>query len=317
MVNKSISQAFKERLQLRSSDWLFYGITPPKRNNSPEKLYEIASLQNERISNLSPDALVVYDIQDESCRTAIERPFPFLETLAPEDYFKTYLSGIRTPGIVYHSVAQQTEDTFRQWLRENQPDALVLVGAPSGSSRGLMTLQRAYEIRQEFADEIPLGGIVIPERHSRKGDEHLRVWSKIDAGCSFFISQCVYSVESTKNFLSDYHWFARRQERETVPIIFTLTPCGSEQTLNFMKWLGIAIPDWIRNELLYAADMLECSLKICTSIAEELSFFCQERNIPFGFNIESVSIRKQEIDASVVLAREVGQLLQERNAEVL
>lgn len=316
MKNTHFSTIFKERLQLRSSDWLLYGITPPKRSNSLEKLNEIAAVQNERIAGLFPDALVVYDIQDESCRTEIERPFPFLETLTPEDYLKTHLSGIQTPGIIYHSVAHQPEAEFRQWLLRNQPDALVLVGSPSGSSQNALTLQRAYEIRQELAADLPLGGIVIPERHSRKGDEHLRVWSKIDAGCSFFISQCVYSVESTKNFLSDYHCHARQQGKEPVPVIFTLTPCGSEQTLHFMKWLGIAVPDWIRNELLYAADMLECSLKICLSIAEELSAFCRERAIPFGFNIESVSIRRQEIDASIALAKEVGILLQEKNVWV-
>jgi hypothetical protein len=36
--------------------------------------------------------------------------------------------------------------------------------------------------------------------------------------------------------------------------------------------------------------------------ARELADFCYGIGIPFGFNVESVSIRKEEIDASAALA---------------
>lgn len=41
-----------------------------------------------------------------------------------------------------------------------------------------------------------------------------------------------------------------------------------------------------------------------------VSVFCRGLQMPFGFNVESVSIRKVEIEASVLLAKEVGTLLQ-------
>ena len=37
-----------------------------------------------------------------------------------------------------------------------------------------------------------------------------------------------------------------------------------------------------------------------------------ERNIPFGFNIESVAIRKEEIEASVKMANDIGQMLKDK-----
>ena len=30
-----------------------------------------------------------------------------------------------------------------------------------------------------------------------------------------------------------------------LPVILTFSPCGSQKTLAFMKWLGIAFPRWL------------------------------------------------------------------------
>ena len=76
-----------------------------------------------------------------------------------------------------------------------------------------------------------------------------------------------------------------------------------------MKWLGIDIPSWMKNELIHSDNILERSIRISTMIAEELTHFCTEKKIPFGFNIESVSIRKSEIDASVELLENVKKLI--------
>jgi hypothetical protein len=68
-----------------------------------------------------------------------------------------------------------------------------------------------------------------------------------------------------------------------------------------MKWLGISFPRWLENELRHAPDPLERSVKLCEQIFNELFEFAREKRIPLGFNVESVSIRKSEIDASVEL----------------
>lgn len=43
--------------------------------------------------------------------------------------------------------------------------------------------------------------------------------------------------------------------------------------------------------------------------ARDLITFCRRLELPFGINVESVTIRKVEIEASVELAREVRGLL--------
>ena len=182
----------------------------------------------------------------------------------------------------------------------------VFVGAASKSQAVTVSLSEAYELKEKTNSELLLGGVTIPERHQSKGDEHLRVFKKITQGCSFFVSQGVYDVNASKNFLSDYYYYGREENIPLVPILFTLTPCGSLKTLQFMKWLGISFPRWLENELIHAHDILEKSVDFSEQSWLELKNFANEKGIPVGCNIESVAIRKVEIDASIELLRRVG-----------
>ena len=135
------------------------------------------------------------------------------------------------------------------------------------------------------------------------------MFNKVDKGCNFFISQCIYNINNAKNFLSDYYYNSVDNNREVLPIIFTLTPCGSIKTMEFMEWLGIDIPTWLKNDLKHSKDILADSIKVCKNIAEELLAYCKDKNIPIGFNIESVSIRKAEIEASIELLKDVKSMM--------
>ena len=147
-----------------------------------------------------------------------------------------------------------------------------------------------------------LGGVAIPERHSRREDEHLRLIGKQAAGCSYFVTQVVYDVNAAKNLVSDYKYECERQGISPVPIVFTFSVCGSMRTLEFLRWLGVDVPKWIENDLRHSADPLADSLEQAHATAVELIAYCRRLGMPFGLNVESVSIRRTEIEASVDLA---------------
>jgi 5,10-methylenetetrahydrofolate reductase len=152
---------------------------------------------------------------------------------------------------------------------------------------------------------LPSGGVAIPERHSRRGDEHLRLLTKQGAGSTFFVTQVVYDVNAAKNLISDYHYECLARAIAPVPVVFTFSVCGSLKTLDFLRWLGVDVPRWIENDLTHAADTLDASYQQALAAATELIGFCRTRGMPFGINVESVSIRRIEIDASVSLAAEL------------
>jgi hypothetical protein len=291
-----------------SGEFLLFAVTPPRLTTSSEEAAEIGRVTLERLRSPAIDGLVLYDIDDESDRNPDERPFPFLPTMDPADYLGRDLAALEVPAIVYRAVGKYREEQFRSWLEEQDPSKAlaVFVGSSSRDKAVHTTLARAYELRDEVQPELPLGGVAIAERHGRTGDEHLRLIAKQAAGCSFFITQIVYDVNAAKNLISDYHHECAARHLEPVPIVFSFSVCGSLKTLEFLRWLGVAVPRWIENELRYADDTLEASYEQAAATAVDLIAFCRRLGVPFGLNVESVSIRKVEIEASVRLAARLG-----------
>lgn len=284
---------------------MLFALTPPRLKTATDRVAEIAETTMERLRPLGLDGLILYDIDDESSRNPSERPFPFSPTLDPAEYLHKYLAAWRTPVIVYRAVGKYGRDDLGSWLSSQDTARVmtVLVGAPSAGPATAVSLSQAQDLRRHLSPDLLLGGVAIPERHSRRSDEHLRLIAKQEAGCRFFVTQVVYDVNAAKNLVSDYKYQCAAAGIDPVPIVFTFSVCGSMKTLEFLRWLGVEVPRWIENDLRHAADTLATSQEQAYSAAVELTSYCRGLGVPFGINVESVSIRRVEIDASVDLAR--------------
>ncbi len=285
-------------------EFLLFALTPPRLSTTPEKAQEIADVTFERLKPLDVDGLILYDIDDEVDRNPDERPFPFFPTMDPADYLDRHLKNWRTPVVVYRATAKYSEQELRDWMAslDTATRMAVFVGASTRETRVATTLRRAQQLRSEVNPKLLLGAVAIPERHTRNGDEHLRLAAKQDAGCSYFVTQVIYDVNAAKNLVSDYAHECRDRGLDPVPIVFTFSACGSMQTLEFLRWLGVDVPRWVVNDLRHADDALDASLEHAEATALELISFCRRLGVPFGINVESVSIRRLEIEASVRLA---------------
>jgi hypothetical protein len=294
----------QRRITSRQGEFLLFALTPPRLSTTPEEAQGIADVTFRRLEPLDVDGLILYDIADEADRNPEERPFPFLPTMDPADYLDRHLQVWRTPVVVYRATPKYSEEELRDWLgsQDTTRRMAVFVGASSREKRVATTLRRAQQLRAEIAPDLLLGAVAIPERHTRKGDEHLGLIAKQEAGCSYFVTQVVYDVNGAKNLVSDYAYECRDRGLDPLPIVFTLSVCGSMKTLEFLRWLGVDVPRWIENDLRHADDTLDASLEQAEATALELMSFCRHLGVPFGLNIESVSIRKVEIEASVRLA---------------
>ncbi len=294
----------QRRIVERTGEFLLFAVTPPRLATGPEQSRQIAELTIERLQPLGIDGLVLYDIDDESDRNASERPFPFLPTTDPAEYLARDLAALNVPAVVYRAVGKYAEHDLASWLGEQDPSRVlsVFVGASSREKSVATSLRRAYELRTEVRPDVLLGGVAIPERHSRGGAEHLRLLAKQTEGCSFFVTQIVYDANAAKGLASDYHYECVARGLEPVPIVFTFSVCGSVKTLDFLQWLGVDVPRWIENELRHADDTLDASYDQALATALDLIAFCRRIGVPFGLNVESVSIRGVEIAACVRLA---------------
>lgn len=304
----------KDKILNKNTGIITYAITPPKKANSPEKISEISQRHVERIKNIDIDGLIIYDIQDEADRLKDERPFPFFETVDPAIYNRDYLKNLDVEKIIYRCVGKYTADELKESIGyDAEEDKFsVFVGAASKQQEVKLRLSEAYNLKESLDGNLTLGGIVIPERHTKYEDEHMKIVNKSKKGCKFFVSQVIYNVEASKNLLSDYFYYCEDNNIEMVPILFTITPCGSTKTLEFMKWLGINIPKWLENDLIHSEDILDKSIALSKSIFEELLDFALEKGIPIGCNVESLSIRKVEIEASIQLVKDIKSIIEEK-----
>lgn len=305
---------FLDKVRNRESGILLYGISPPKTISTPEKIQEIATKTLSILRNLDIDALVVYDLQDEAERTNEERPFPFVSCLDPHLYASQHLQALQIPKIIYRPAGKFTKEELSHWLHDLSQKQLypVFVGLPSPDSVPKTTLTDAYKIwRDNHQHHSIIGAVTIPERHAILKDEDARMLDKMNCGVSYFISQCIFNVDYTKVVLDDLSAACRRDNRKIPTVIFTLTLCGNMKTLAFLEWLGIHIPENIKNEFRASADCLGLSVDIATRVAKDLADYCVKHEIPFGFNVESVSARQAEVEASLELLKTVSGIFQD------
>ena len=298
--------AFRDKICARRAGILTYGLTPPRAAHETHKLVEIAERQRALIRSLPVDAVVLYDLQDESSRDASPRPFAFLPTLDPFRYAHDYLGDPERELIVYRAVADHDPAEFAAWLaaadKSAQPAAVSFVGSPARAAHAAarLSLKQAYALHAAHCKRLLLGGICIAERHLKKGDEHVRMLEKQALGCAFFVSQAVYDAAASEALLRDLAAAASARGVLPAPLLLTITPCGSEKALEFMKWLGISFAPAVEQRLRKSGDMLRESVAICEELIRK---FARQSSgsIPLGINVESVSIRRADIDAAAAL----------------
>ena len=292
----------KEKILNKEKGLVLYGLTPPKAEFEEVKLREIAERWTGRINDIKADGLVLYEVQDESERNDSERTFEFSGTLSPEIYYKKYLN-VATPSIFYRVASGYSEDEFRSALKAQSSNLNVLVGATSSTQKVRLNLARAYEIAEEFGD-LAVGGVCIAERHGKKGDEPQRMREKIAAGAKFFISQAIFDAELTRKFLEEC-----AAAKISEPIFLTFSTAGNPKTLEFIKWLGVSVPNSVEERLNLSSDYLASSCEIIKEIWCELKKFGDKNGLNLSINIESVMAKRAEIEASLELTKSIRELV--------
>lgn len=297
--------------------WItLYGTTPPRAGATADQIERAATRLAERVQSLPLDGLVVYDVQDEQARTASPRPFPFLPTLDSRLYAAHLRQLTGLSPITYKCVSATRIADWQNWLLTAQQqyrlDCLSLVGQPSShSSTPTLPLTQAIRLAAAHPGNFLLGGVVIAERHRPERSESHRLLQKSAAGCRFFISQAVYHAETTISLLHDYARDCREYGLPPQRVILTFVPCGRAKTMEFIRWLGVSIGDATAAAILNDPAPLSRSIRLCRSHLRIILDHFDLTTVPLGLNVESVSIHRDEIDASIDLLHALHEVIQE------
>jgi hypothetical protein len=281
---------------------LLYGTTPPRLGTPPEGMAAAAEKLAARLRSLPLDGLVIYDIQDETGRTGLPRPFPFVGTIDPRSYARLMAKDLQKPVVTYKSLGALDEPAWRAWLDESTDSRFIsVVGRPTSGVRYALPLSRAIRIAAEHPARFTVGGVAIAERHSPQRSEAARLLAKGIEGCAYFISQAVYHAPPTQRLLRDYLRDCRGAGVDPRRVILTFAPCGRAKTMAFLRWLGVNVAPETEAAILGASSPLAKSIEICRDNLRRILDGAYRDAIPLGVNVESVSINRDEIDASVEL----------------
>jgi 5,10-methylenetetrahydrofolate reductase len=174
-----------------------------------------------------------------------------------------------------------------------------------------LALSKAIRLAAAHPAGFMVGGVAIAERHTAERSESARLLAKGIEGCGYFISQTVYHADASVRLLADYARDCRGAGVEPRRIVLTFSPVGREKTMAFLSWLGVRIPPDTARAILGAARPLAKSIEISRDNLRRILDQPYTREIPLGINVESVSINKDEIDASVDLFQALGEVLRE------
>ncbi len=305
----------KESLLDPASAVLLYGTTPPRAGADEALVRQAAEKLAARLAPLPIDGVVVYDIQDESRRTGAPRPFSFAGTVDPRSYSSLLAARTGKPAITYKCVGDLDEPAWQAWLdaaaRDHGVGFLSVVGRPTSGVRYPLSLSKAIRLAAAHPAKFTVGGVAIAERHTAERSEAARLLAKGIEGCGYFISQTVYHADASVRLLSDYVRDCRGAGVKPRRIVLSFSPVGREKTMAFLNWLGVRIPGDTARAILGAANPLAKSIGICRDNLRRILDQPYARAIPLGINVESVSINKDEIDASVDLVHALHAVLAE------
>jgi 5,10-methylenetetrahydrofolate reductase len=306
----------KDKLQDPASAVLLYGTTPPRTGTGEDLVRQAADKLAARLAPLPLDGVVVYDIQDESGRTALPRPFALTGTVDPCRYASLLAARTRKPAIAYKCIGDLDETAWRAWLDEaarvHRLGFVSIVGRPTSGVRYALPLAQAIRLAAAHPAAFAVGGVAIAERHTPERSEAARLLAKGIEGCSYFISQTVYHADATVRLLADYVRDCRGAGVKPRRVVLSFAPVGREKTMKFLEWLGVRIPPETARAVLGAASPLAKSIGVCRDNLRRILDQPYAREIPLGVSVESVSINKDEIDASIDLFHTLQETISRR-----
>lgn len=290
-----------------------YEILPPREKDGTLNSY--AEIISSLLSQTHIDAINIPEVRDESIRG--ERPVKSRTRAEPREFGQLLQDIVGVEAIVNRVVVHQPIEEEMRWIEETykkfEIENLVVVGGESSKidyiGPSVNTALRAINGQINTNDgDIFCGGITIPSRIK----ESKNLINKSKNGSEFFTTQVLYDSSKITRMIS--HYQARCREMNTFPrrLLLSFAPVSSQKNIEFLKWLGVEIPD--KTELYLKEDpvsMIDRSLNVAVKVLNEILDHIKDGNsvVPIGLNVEH--IMPYNFQASVEMLQELARIYRE------
>ena len=304
---------FRDKVRKPKRPVVVYEILPPREKDGTLNSYA------ERISSLLSqthiDAINIPEVHDENGRG--ERPVKNLERAEAREFGRLLQDNVGIETIVnrvtVHNEIEKQKDGIKETFYDYDIENLILVGGesstieypgPSVNSTSEYITRDLNSRRFDFF----CGGIAIPSRKT----ESKRLLRKGSNGIEFFTTQVLYDSKKIKKMLKYYDEICKENNVLPRRILLSFAPVSSEKNIEFLKWLGVEIPNSTERRLLNEeSDMTNVSLGIATEILNDILKNNEKLGItvPIGLNVEH--IMSYNFQYSINMLQELSRIYRE------
>ena len=300
----------KDKIKRPRRPVVVYEILPPRQKDGTLNSYaaNISSL----LSQTHIDAINIPEVRDEVARG--DRPVKNQIRAEPREFGKLLQDIVGIEAIVNRVVVHQELEKEMEWFEETynnyEIENLIAVGGESRKIKypGPSVNKALKTIKDSSKLDILCGGISIPSREK----ESLNLIEKSYNGSEFFTTQVLYDSSKVIKMIS--HYQKRCDEHKTFPrrLLLSFAPVSSKKNIEFLKWLGVEIPDDTESFLNEnEKNMVERSMEISVNVLEKNLSFLNESKIvvPIGLNVEH--IMSYNFQASIEMLQELARIYRE------
>jgi len=290
-----------------------YEILPPREKDGTLNSY--AETISSLLSQTHIDAINIPEVHDEIGRG--DRPITNQKRGEPREFGMLLQDIVGIEAIINRVVVHEPYDEQIRWIEETNTtyeiENMIIVGGESSKvdypgptvNEMLQTISRGYNSN---GGDIFCGGIAIPSRK----DESKNLIRKSEHGSEFFTTQVLYNAENIIKMINNYQ--SRCNELDTFPrrILLSFAPVSSQKNIEFLKWLGVEIPDDTERYLKgRPGSMTERSLDVAVEVLNEVLDFITVNNlkVPVGLNVEH--IMSYNFQSSVEMLQELARIYRE------
>lgn len=291
---------------------ILYELIPPSKKLKQTDIHAYAQCAVELLDSTSLiiDGINIPDIRDEERRT------PKINTFVSKTDSRLFAKKLQASSLKHLDIVINRCSVYEEWPEHNlwlentfknfDIDNLILVGGESHKIKyvGPSVIEMIQSIKQNHQSFF-CGGITIPSRRAEDPtkDEPYRLIEKGLNGLEFFTSQVNYEPYKIQSLLKDYYQLCTERKIKPKRIFLSFAPISSRKDLEFLRWLGVFIPDSVEN-ILFEADIGIGwrSMKIAKVILHKILAFVHDENIcvPLGLNVEHISRHNFELSKEFI-----------------
>lgn len=291
-----------------------FEVVPPVVGKEEKRYRRHCDYLDELFDRVPITALNLPEINDESSKSKKgKRRNQFQKRVSPRNYAQKLKSRYDTNFVINRVIVKDGYRKQEDWLTETYLQYgirnIVLVGGESGkidypgpsvtegNVMGKQYLNRGKRCYSpgKLANEtdFSIGNICIPTRRRDDSDEPDRMLKKVRTGADFFTTQIAMEADSPLALLRDFATLLDRNSQPPPLILWSFTPVSEQKDIDFLRWLGVYIPDHVEKEILSGTNPAQKSIELALSIWEEI---CEQNErlpvtIPLGINVSVMGLR--------------------------